>query len=87
MRQKCLVVYDAEVDGVIFVAAFVWSGTLRKFYQCPSGSAHSFKWRMGGQHVQVYSGYAQGATRLDKKDLLAEVLAGWRRPRLPSSPP
>ncbi len=60
-RQKCQVVYGAEADGCVLVAAFTWQGVLRKV--CPSGTAHHFKWQMCGYCLAVRSGYLQGTTR------------------------
>ncbi len=75
-RQICQVVYGAEVDECVLVAAFAWQGVLQKISKRPSGTAHHFKWQMGGQHLTVRSGFLQGATR-QEKDHLEMVLADW----------
>ncbi len=75
-QQNCQVVYGAEVDGCVLVAAFAWQVVLQKIGMCPNGTAHHFKWRMGGQRLTVRNGYMQGATR-QEKDHLKMVDAEW----------
>ena len=75
-QQNCQVVYVAEVDGSLLVAVFAWQGVLQKIGKCPSGTAHHFKWQMGGQRLTVLNGDLQGATR-QEKDHLEMVLAEW----------
>ncbi len=83
-QQKCQVVYGAEVEGCILVAAFAWQGVLQRVSNCPSGTAHHFKWQTGGQRLAVRSGYLQGATRQEKDHV---ETSGLRPRRNPASPP
>ena len=59
-KAKCQVVYGEQVQGVILVAAFAWSGALQKVSKCPTGQAHHFQWKVGCQSLQVRNGYYQG---------------------------
>ena len=61
-QQGCQVVYGEEVDGMVLVAAFAWTGTLQKIAKEPDGTSHHFGWKVGGQHVQIRNGYMQGGT-------------------------
>ena len=58
-KAKVQVVFGEEVQGTILVAAFAWSGSLQKISKCPTGQAHHFLWRMGGQSLHVRNGYFQ----------------------------
>ena len=66
-KAKCQVVYGEEVQGVILVAAFAWSGALQKISRSPTGLSHHFQWKVGGQSLHVRNGYFQGATAQERQ--------------------
>ena len=74
--QGCQVVHGLEVDGVVLVTAFAWTGNLHNLSKDPDGTAHHFKWQVGDQHVVVRNGYMQGSTTADK-DRLEQTLGTW----------
>ncbi len=75
-KTKCQVVFGEEVQDTILVAAFAWSGALRKISKCPTGQAHHFQWKMGSQGLRIRNGYYQGKTRQDR-DVSDEILTDW----------
>ncbi len=66
-KAKCQVVYGEEVQGVILVAAFAWTGALQKISRSPTGLSHHFQWKAGGQSLHVRNGCFQGATAQERQ--------------------
>ena len=61
-KAGCQVVYGEELEGMVLVAAFAWTGALQKISRSPTGLSHHFQRKIGGQSLHVRNGYFQGAT-------------------------
>ena len=66
-KAGCQVVYGEELEGMVLVAAFAWTGALQKISRSPAGLSHLFQWKMGGQSLHVRNGYFQGATAQERQ--------------------
>ena len=66
-KAGCQVVYGEELEGMVLVAAFAWTGALQKISRSPTGLSHHFQWKVGGQSLHVRNGYFQGATAQERQ--------------------
>ena len=60
-KAGCQVVYGEELEGMVLVAAFAWTGALQKISRSPTGLSHHCQWKIGGQSLHVRNGYFQGS--------------------------